>query len=239
MKIRIALLEDEQSEKEKTLEFIDKFFKESNQEYEITSFNNSADFLKLDFSTYDLALLDIILNEQINGIDVAKKIRESKSNISIMFITKTAQFAIDGYEVEAIDYILKPVSYFEFAMKMKKAIKRISTAINDKPLTFKTNDGLITIKANDILYFEVIRHYLFVHTKNKVYKVRGTMRDISNTISDRFARSSNSFLVNLSHVSKIVKQEVILDTDVSIPLTKLFKDSFIEALTSFSNQIEL
>lgn len=120
MKLKIALLEDESAEKEITEEFLSRFFNDSWIGYVLTTKTNSNDFLALNFADYDLVLLDIILNEHLNGIDVAKKIRTCNSNVPIMFITKTAQFAVDSYDVDAIDYILKPLSYFEFALKIKK-----------------------------------------------------------------------------------------------------------------------
>lgn len=113
----------------------------------MTTKTNSNDFLALNFADYDLVLLDIILNEHLNGIDVAKKTRTCNSNVPIMFITKTAQFAVDSYDVDAIDYILKPLSYFEFALKIKKAIRRI----------YKEAEDLLNQLDNDIsAYNEII-----------------------------------------------------------------------------------
>lgn len=235
MKLRIALLEDEEAERKITEEFLSRFSKENDIGYELTALSKSDEFLKLDFNNYDLVLLDIILNEQVNGIDVAKKIRLTNTDIPIMFITKTAQFAVDSYDVDAIDYILKPLSYFEFSLKIKKALKRINKE-SDKILTFKSTDGIITLKENDILYFEIIKHYLYIHLKDKTHIVRGTMKELSATISNKFARPSNSFLVNLKYVKEINKQEVILtDSDSRIPLTRMYKDSFLLAFSSYIN----
>ena len=235
MKLKIALLEDESAEKEITEEFLSRFFYDSGIGYVLTTKTNSNDFLALNFADYDLVLLDIILNEHLNGIDVAKKIRTCNSNVPIMFITKTAQFAVDSYDVDAIDYILKPLSYFEFALKIKKAIKRIYKEA-DKTLTFKSTEGIITLKENDIIFFEIIKHYLYIHLKDKTYVVRGTMKELSDNISNKFARSSNSFLVNLRYVKEISKQEILLvDNERHIPLTKLYKESFMTAFSSYIN----
>ena len=122
MKVRIALLEDEKEEEKTMVAMIERFFQETGHGYEIATFSDSHEFLKLNFELYDLVLLDIILSEKNNGIDVAKEIRKTNKNIAIMFITKTAQFAIDGYNVDALDYILKPLSYYAFALKLKKAL---------------------------------------------------------------------------------------------------------------------
>lgn len=236
MKLRVAILEDEKDELKTTLEMLERFFHETKMDYEIETAGDAESFLKFNFALFDLVLLDIILQGEENGVDVAKSIRRSNPDISLMFITKTAQFAIDGYNVEALDYILKPLSYYAFALKMKKAVHYLSNR-EDKELVFKTSEGLIRLKENDILYFEVIRHYLYVHTKEKTYKVRGTMKEITEAVSGKFSRSGNSFLVNLKHVTEIQKQQVVLK-DIAIPLTKNYKENFLKAFGAFMNKVE-
>ena len=237
MKIRIALLEDEKAEEKTTVEMLERFFHEIGKEYDIETFSSSEDFLKLNFALYDLVLLDIILSEERNGLDVAKAIRRSNADIAIMFITKTAQYAIDSYSVDALDYVLKPLSYYAFAMKLKKAMHYLENTRN-REMVFRTTEGIVRLKEDDILYFDVIRHYLYVHTTEKTYKVRGTMKDITMAVSNKFARSGNSFLVNLRHVTEIRKQDVLLGSTL-VPLTKLYKESFLQAFGSFTNKVDL
>ncbi len=236
MKVRIALLEDEKEEEKTMVAMIERFFQETGHGYEIATFSDSHEFLKLNFELCDLVLLDIILSEKNNGIDVAKEIRKTNKNIAIMFITKTAQFAIDGYNVDALDYILKPLSYYAFALKLKKALHYLENTQN-RDIVLRTTDGIVRLKEDDIIYFEVIRHYLYVHSKDKVYKARGTMKEVTNATSRKFARSGNIFLVNLRHVTEIRKQEIVCGNNV-IPLTKIYKDSFLKAFGAYTNKVD-
>ncbi len=234
MKYRIALLEDEQSEKEITLLMLNRFFKENDLEFEVVTFDKGDDFLSLNFSTLDLLLLDIILPGDKNGLDVAKEIRKKAENVAVIFITKTAQFAVDSYDVDAIDYILKPLSYFDFSLKLKKALKHIDSQ-QTKELSFKIKDGLVRLKEKEILYFEINKHYLHIHTLDNVFITRETMKDIASSVSSSFAKSGNSFLINLRHVTKVRRQEVELG-DISIPLTKNYRDSFLQALGAYAGR---
>lgn len=234
-KINIAILEDDLKELEITFKMLKEFFDNEKISCNITTFSDPNEFLKLNFEIYDLALLDILLNTSINGMDVAKRMREKNKNIAIMFITKTAQFALEGYSVDAVDYVLKPLSYYEFSLKLKKALNFIKNN-SSKTLAFKTVDGIVKLNEDDILYIEVISHYLYVNTvDNHSYKVRGTMSNIVDSLSSKFSRTSNSFLINLKHVKKVSSKEVTLSNSKVIPLTSLYKMSFLESFMMFTS----
>jgi DNA-binding LytR/AlgR family response regulator len=186
------------------------------------------------------SLLDILLDEgdAYNGIQVAQKVRELNKNVVIIFVTKTAQFAIDGYKVDAIDYILKPLVYEDFYLKLVKAMNVLKYHV-EKELVFKNSDGIFKIKESEIVYIEVRKHYLYFQLKNKTETFRGTMKEISQELTNQFKKSSNSFLANLQYIKLIKKDSVILECDnqtYQIPLTKLFRNSFILALENYSGR---
>ena len=108
MKINVALLEDEQSEREQTESMLRRFFAELNIEVGLTCFSDAESFLSngSGFKDFQLLLMDIILPDgQPNGVELAREVRKVNRDIAIMFITKTVQFAINGYEVDAVDYV--------------------------------------------------------------------------------------------------------------------------------------
>ncbi len=228
MKINIAIVEDEIEEKEKTKEMLEKFFLEENLPFEMFFFENGEDFLNTDLNKYNLLLLDIILPNDENGVEIAKKVREKNWNFPLMFITKTIQFALDGYKVEALDYLLKPILYEDFRLKLLKAIKIINT-FSDKEIMIRTKEGVISLKESEIFYVEVNKHYLTFHTKKGLLTRRGTMESISQELSSRFANSSNSFLVNLDYLELIKGNEVLVHGD-SLPLSRNYKKSFLHHL---------
>ena len=215
MKINVAIVEDEEKERVVTKEMLDRFFKENDIPYEIFSFSSADQFLQSDFNVFNLLLLDIILPGD-NGVSVAKHVREKGWPYPLMFITKTIQFALDGYKVDALDYLLKPIVYDDFRLKLLKAVKIIEN-FKDKEITIRTASGLVVIKESEIYYIEVNKHYLTFHTNKGVYTTRGSMNSFSQKVSNRFANSSNSFLVNLDKVELIKQNEVVVNKE-SLPL---------------------
>ena len=224
MKINVAIIEDEEKERVVTKEMLDRFFKENDIPYEIFSFSCANQFRQSDFNVFNLLLLDIILPGD-NGVSVAKHVREKGWSYPLMFITKTVQFALDGYKVDALDYLLKPLVYEDFRLKLLKAVKIIDNH-SDKEIVIHTVSGLITIKESEIYYIEVNKHYLTFHTNKGVYTTRGSMNSFSQKVSNRFANSSNSFLVNLDKVELIKQSEVVVNKE-SLPLSRTCKKEFL------------
>ena len=240
VKINIGLLENEQKEVESTKQMLQTFFSSQGLDFSSESFSNSNDFLASNVQKYDLIILDILLDndDPMNGIDVAKEIRKVNKHVVIIFVTKTAQFALDGYKVDAIDYILKPLTYEDFYLKLVKAMNVIKFHI-DKEFILKNMDGIFKIKESEIIYIEVKRHYLDFHLKTGVKAFRGSMKEVSQELTDKFAKTSNSFIVNLHYTKLIKKDGVVLECEgnsYEVPLTKLFKNSFILALENYSGR---
>lgn len=116
----------------------------------------------------DLILLDVEM-PGMDGISLARRIRQDDKEVLLMFITNMAQYALHGYEVEAIDYVIKPLGYQEFALKMKKAMRYMGRH-EKKQIMLQTTDGIQPVAIEDILYVEVIRHYLQYHTTGRSMK---------------------------------------------------------------------
>ncbi len=229
VKINIGLLENEQKEVESTKQMLQTFFSSQGLDFSSESFSNSNDFLASNVQKYDLIILDILLDndDPMNGIDVAKEIRKVNKHVVIIFVTKTAQFALDGYKVDAIDYILKPLTYEDFYLKLVKAMNVIK---------FHTDKEFV---LKNMVYIEVKRHYLDFHLKTGVKAFRGSMKEVSQELTDKFAKTSNSFIVNLHYTKLIKKDGVVLEcagNSYEVPLTKLFKNSFILALENYSGR---
>lgn len=141
-----------------------------------------------------------------------------------------AQYAIRGYEVNAIDFIVKPIEYYVFVDKLKKAL-RFSEMNREKEIIIDTEDEVVRIRVSQILYVEKEKNYLLYHTKNNNYRVRGTMAAVEAGLhSEGFSKCINGCLVNLRYVTKMLKDEVVV-TDISLPISrhrrKEFKDDFM------------
>ena len=126
--LNIAIVEDEKEMSNCLRDYLIKFFNEENISIDVSIFDNGNIFLEKYKLNYNLIFLDIKM-PSIDGMEVAQKIRKIDKNVMIIFVTSLAQYAIKGYEVNAFDYILKPIDYYNFKLKMSR------TELNPKSWT--------------------------------------------------------------------------------------------------------
>lgn len=229
--MKIAIVDDEWNMTRQIEAFLERFQAENPVAVTARVFHDAASFLAEYDESYDLVLLDVEM-PGMNGIEAAKRIRERDAKVSIMFITNMAQYAIHGYEVEAVDYVLKPIGYQDFAMKMKKALRYIERDAS-RQLVLDTTAGKLAVKVSDIVYVEVIRHYLNFHTDVGVYEVRGVMREWEGRLGQyHFARCNQSFLVNLAKVRAIHGSKVLVE-GMELTISRNKKNEFVQAFTRY------
>ena len=170
--LKIAIVEDERECQEALIEHLRKYEKEKKEAFVVRIFNDGIDILDDYSADYDLIFLDIHMKYQ-DGMTTAKKIREVDADAQIVFITALAQYAIEGYKVNALDFILKPVVYEQLAMTMDKVLAVTSKYHKEKQLLVAEGERKCKISTEDILYIEVVGHDMFFHTKDKVYSKHG------------------------------------------------------------------
>ncbi len=235
MDIKIALLEDDENEREHTQRMLEKFFSCINMSFALSCYADAESFMRggSNFKDFQLLIMDIILPDgQPNGIELAREVRKFNKDVAIMFITKTAQFAIDGYEVDAVDYVLKPVAYEDFSLKMKKAMRYILLH-GEKYILLNHKEGSLRMSESEIYYIEVMLHYLIVHTVKGDFTVRGSIKDMQGKLSASFCRCANSYIVNLRHVEAVTRNEVLVK-GARVPVTKSYKVGFLNAITAYN-----
>lgn len=163
----IAVVEDDSSASQQIQNYLSLYQKENEQEFSVTVFADGLSILEDYHPIWDIILMDIEM-PLMDGMTAAKRIRELDQSVIIIFITNMAKYAIKGYEVGALDFVLKPVSYFAFSLKITKALT--SLAHREKAsvlLTFK--NGMMRLPAEDITYIEILRRQMIVHTETEVY----------------------------------------------------------------------
>ena len=180
--------------------YIDDFFNEFHN-YEVLEFVSGEDLLSNYPNNIDLLFLDIQMNG-LNGMDVARRIREFDNNVEIIFTTSVLDYVCEGYEVNAYRYMLKPIEYNIFKNNMGKCIENIIKKKNDF-LTINDKSKLIKIKFDDILYIETSKRQLIIHTINGHEIIKMSMRKLEKLLNKDFFRCHNSFIVNLEKINKI------------------------------------
>lgn len=213
--IHTAIVEDEKSAFEILKKHIEHFSKESGVIFDIHYFPNGFDYLEAK-NTFQLIFLDIEM-PGINGMELAKKIRTQDENVILIFITNMVQYAIKGYEVDALDYVLKPINYSRFEALMKKTMRILSTHKNDE-IVVKTTGGTAKIYLSDLYYVEVLDHLLVYHTKNGDYEVWRSLTSAEKELpQESFSRCNHSTIVNLKYIVGNEKDTIYV-TDKRIPL---------------------
>ena len=179
----------------------------------------------------DILILDIQMG-RLDGLETARIMRKINRESILIFVTNMAQFAIKGYEVDALDFIIKPVSMASIVYVMDKALKRL-TGSNHAAFSLKTPEGTISLAANDITFVEVFDHNLVYHTTRGDYTVRGRLSDVSEKLDpERFVLCNRSFIVNLRHVSNVTADYLLIG-DSRIPVSKSHRKELMKRFSSF------
>ena len=176
-----------------------------------------------------------------DGVSTAAEIRREDQDAVIIFITNMAQMAIQGYSVQALDFVLKPVSYYSFAMKMRSAVQIVSSRQSRKTRKIMVNtSGGIQVISSDRLYFiEVERHYLYYHTPDGVFRQKAALKDLENNFNGlSFVRCNNCYLVNLKYVECVDKDNVKVG-GTWLRISRPRKKAFLQAITCYMGGINL
>lgn len=172
--IKIALIDDEKTERDILRKCYEKLREELSEHLRICEFESGDAFLGQFDGSFDLICMDIDM-AGTDGIQAARQVRQKDENVIIIFVTNMAQMAICGYEVRALDFILKPVNYYAFALKMRNVFNIIRSA-KSRTIMITTASGLQGISTDDLYYVEVERHYLFFHTKKGDFRQKASLK---------------------------------------------------------------
>ena len=229
--VRIAIVEDEQRVREQLKAYIAQYAQEHDIEFEMTAFADGDEILEEYRPLYDIIFMDIEM-KHLNGMETAHRLRTMDDAAIIIFITNTAQYAIGGYAVGALDYVLKPVSYFSFSQRIQKALTQLQKRARFD-LTLPVDGGMHRLDTASIYYIESDGHYVHFYTESGDFTVRSTLKELEERLTGRpFARCSNSFLVNLARVSG-VRQENVKVGPYQLTLSRTRRKSFLDAMVEY------
>ena len=200
--MHIAIVEDETAVATQLQEYITRFAKESEKNIEMSHYSSGVEFLNRFKGQFDIILMDIVM-PGIDGMETARRLRQIDPQVALLFLTNMAQYAVSGYEVEAADYILKPVSYFVFSQRLARAISRLDRQ-GKHYLIITCKTGARKLEIESIYYVESQGHNLIYHTSGGTYTVLGTIRNVEDKLSPfHFFRCNKGILVSLAHVDGI------------------------------------
>src|SRR5690625_4000375 len=229
--IRIAIVEDESHYKEQLVEYLRRFKQDKNVNIEIETYSDGDGIVENYKAQFDIILLDVQM-KFMDGMSAAEEIRKMDSEVVIIFITNMPQFAIKGYAVDALDYILKPISYFQFSERLKRAIDRMEKRETNY-LTIKVTEGVMRFKVSDIYYVENQGHNLIFNTGEEEFITNGTMKDLEEELSSfNFLRGHRGFLMKLEHVEGL-KGNYAIVKGIELPVGRTRRRALLEALSQY------
>lgn len=215
----IAICDDDRRIVEELERLLKSWGRSRSKRLSIKSFLSSEAFL-FDYEEdkkYHILLLDIEM-PGMNGVDLAEKIRAWDRSVEIIFITGYMDYIARGYDVEALNYLLKPVDEVKLFEVLDKAVNRIGSV--EKFIYVDTGEGMLKLDIHTIVYAEVDKNYTTIYTEDDRYRFKQTLKSLEDKLDDRFFRTSRSFLVNLKYVKKVSRTSVDLANGVKIPLAR-------------------
>ncbi len=227
-----AIVEDEQVEIKRLKQYCADYGAEKRRQITADSFSDPAAFLEQYSASYDLVLLDIQM-PGMDGMRLAERLREMDSEVLIVFVTNMAQYAVQGYRVAALDFLLKPVSYFQFSQMMDRVFRCLEQR-NPASLVVTSRRDTHRIPIACICYIESQNHKLVFHMEDGVLEVWTALSAVEASLPPRqFSRVNAGMLVNLGKVAGVQRDNVQLLSGEELPIARRRKKEFCADLAYY------
>lgn len=229
--INVCIVEDEAEQAALLKNYINRYGSAHNEQFSITYLPDGMDLVDDFEGQFDIILLDIQM-KHLDGMAAAEKIRQVDSDVIIIFITSTVQYAVQGYAVDALGYVLKPVPYTQFEQLFIKATQRVKAKQKHIYIKVSVDDKQLKLDCESIHYIESQRNNVILHCNDEDYVTAGPLKRFEEMLSEHgFSKCHNAYVVNLSFVEAVKKEEVLLTSGESLPISRARKKEFMAALT--------
>ena len=229
--IRMAIVEDDDRYIEQLQSYLKKYSREKGQQLQITVFHDGDEILEHYQGDFDIILMDIQMRF-VDGMTAAEEIRKLDQEVVIVFITNMVQYAVRGYQVDALDYIIKPVEYYSFSRKFDRAVSRVRRR-DRHYLTLKVDGGVQKVELSQLCYVESQGHDLHFYTTGGEWISRVTMQEMEKILAPHgFYRCGKGYLVNLARVDSY-RDGICLIGRSRIPVSRAKRKEFMEAMSDY------
>lgn len=222
--VRVAIVEDEQDAVDSLRGMINRYFEARGGDYKVTEFDNALRFLDVYKADFDIIFMDIEMPD-LDGMKAAEQLRKLDPLVLLVFVTNMQQYAVKGYAVDALDFIVKPVEQRAFFALLDKATRILANKTGGE-ITVRSTTGVRRVSVLRVRYVEVRRHMLTFHTEDGEFEAWGNLRDIEKELpAELFSRCNIGYLVSLAHVSGVDGDDAVVGGDklkISRPRRKEF-----------------
>lgn len=218
MTYKIAVCDDSNADSSYVAQLLAKWAKDRNLEISVAQFPSAESFLfrYAEDKNWDILLLDIEMGA-MDGVTMAKRVRQSNEAVQIVFITGYSDYIAEGYEVAALHYLMKPVSKEKLMTVLDRALEKRKQ--EERCLNLTSAGEMVRIPLYEIRYLDVSANYVTVHAKAD-HTVKRTLGDFEKELDDRFCRVGRSMILNLKYVRRVTKTEVHLSDGTVLPLPR-------------------
>lgn len=232
MKYKIALCDDEEETLQHTSSLVADWAASRKISLDMETFPSAEAFLfqYQEDKSYDILLLDIEMTG-MDGVAMAKSVRREDEAVQIIFLTGYSDYILEGFEVAALHYLMKPVNPDKLFSVLDRAVEKLQK--NERTLTLELPDELIRVPLYEIRYLEVRQNYVTVHAKED-YTLKKPLGEFERELDERFFRTSRSGIVNLASVRRVTRTEVHLDGGDTVPLSRGLYDAINRAIITHS-----
>lgn len=231
--IHIAIVEDEREYAQILYQYIKRYEKETCGGFHVAVFEDGLDIVSEYKPEFDIILLDIQM-KHLDGMKTAEKIRELDEDVILLFITSTVQYAVQGYAVDALGYVLKPVPYLAFSKLLEKAVKQLHKKAEKYYITIEVAGGQMRLDTSSIYYIESQGHYVLIHTGKGDFLTTGPLKRMEACLEAKgFAKCHNAYLINLAHVTGILQNSITLTNEEAVGISRAKRKSFLDSLSNY------
>ena len=219
MNYKIAVIDDNSADTEYVAALAARWAESAGHSLRILTFPSAEAFFFQyeEEQDFDILLLDIEMGE-MNGVDLAKKVRRENEAVQIVFITGYPDFIAEGYEVAALHYLMKPVSFDKLHEVLNKAVANLAKTEKRLCVTYERRTDFVPL--SQILYVEAQRQYVLIHTFTETYRMKRSFAETIEELGEFFFKCQRSFCVNLYHVTRIGSSNVLLKNGEEVPISR-------------------
>lgn len=230
--INVAIVDDECLERQQIRNYLEEIASQNTIQFCIDEFSSADTFLLKYEQGYDLVFMDIEFKNGQNGMQVAHALRQIDNTMILIFVTNMAQMAIEGYEVEALDFIVKPVDRYAFMLKMTRALNRVAQNTTNC-ITVRQEGDVRSLHVHLIRYLTVNGHYVVYHSREGIFteyiSLSAAIKKLNSPI---FYRCDRGCVVNLRFVNGIKKDTCVVDGE-ELLIARTQRAKFLKAYTDF------
>ena len=229
--LRIAIIDSDPDVCDQMRVFVRRYARSQGLDVSLDEFDRADKFLAQYKQVYDIILMDIEL-PGLDGMEAAKRLRKLDTDVVLVFVTALARYAIRGYEVDALDFVLKPLNYYAFSLKLERAIQRVRQRSSER-IMLKTSGGMHCLEIRQIHYLETKSRMLYYHTSTGVYSVRSSMQSAVEQLAGySFAKCNQCYLVNLQHVTD-VRDDHVTVAGTMLEISRRNRKAFLDAVVAY------